>query len=63
MEPLPGGTGAFRIHYGPGYRLYFARGGKTVFLLLCGGDKGTQERDIRMAQRLAREIDDEDYEV
>ena len=63
VKPLPGGIGAFRIHYGPGYRLYFARRGKTVFLLLCGGDKRTQERDIRAAQRLAKEIDDEDHEI
>ena len=41
----------------------FARRGKTVFLLLCGGGKGTQERGIRVAQRLAKEIDDEDHEV
>lgn len=62
VKPLPGGIGAFRIHHGPGYRRCLARRGKTVFLLPFGGDKGTQERAIRMAQSLAREIDDEDYE-
>ena len=41
----------------------FARRGRTVFLLLCGGDRGTQERDVREAQGLAREIDDEDHEI
>lgn len=43
------------IHYGPGYRLYFIRDGATIVVLLCGGDKGSQERDIDRAIRLARE--------
>ena len=43
--------------------LYFVRRGGTVILLLCGGDKGSQERDIAMAQQLAREIDDENHKV
>lgn len=60
---LSGGIGEFRIHQGPGYRLYFVRRGTTVILLLCGGDKGSQERDISLAQQLAREIDDENHEV
>ena len=49
------GNGIFemRIHYGPGYRLYFMRVGETVIALLCGGDKGSQQRDIERAKRLA----------
>ncbi|RCJ27501.1 addiction module protein [Nostoc minutum NIES-26] len=46
------GDGIFelRIDYSPGYRIYFAQEGKTVILLLCGGDKSTQEQDISKAQ-------------
>lgn len=46
-----------RINYGPGYRVYFGQVGSTVVLLLCGGDKSTQEQDIRKAQEYW-----EDYE-
>ena len=42
-----------RIHYGPGYRLYYLREGATLVVLLCGGDKGSQRRDIERAKRLA----------
>jgi len=51
------GNGVFemRIHYGPGYRLYFMREGETVVVLLCGGDKNTQKRDIQHAKQLAKE--------
>ena len=44
-----------RIHYGPGYRLYFLREGRNVIVLLCGGDKDSQSRDIERARRLAGE--------
>ena len=51
------GDGIFemRIHYGPGYRLYFIREGQAVIVLLCGGDKESQRRDIARAKRIARE--------
>lgn len=49
------GISEMLIHYGPGYRLYFIRDGATIVVLLCGGDKGSQERDIDRAKRLARE--------
>jgi len=45
-----------RIHHGPGYRVYFKRSGMEVVILLAGGDKSTQAKDIRMALKLAREI-------
>lgn len=45
-----------KIDHGPGYRVYFVQQGKVVVILLCGGDKGSQERDIRTAKRLAREL-------
>ncbi len=51
------GDGVFEmcIHYGPGYRLYFIREEETVVVLLCGGDKDSQERDIARAKRIAKE--------
>jgi putative addiction module killer protein len=51
-----GGIGEMCIDYGPGYRLYFVRHGSRLIVLLCGGDKSTQQRDIRRAQTLAKEL-------
>ena len=45
-----------RVHAGPGYRVYFTRKGATVYLLLAGGDKSTQKRDIARAKAMAREL-------
>ncbi|PPQ39546.1 type II toxin-antitoxin system RelE/ParE family toxin [Rhodopila globiformis] len=45
-----------RIHYGPGYRVYYKQTGRTVIILLCGGDKSTQDRDIRQARELAATV-------
>lgn len=53
------GVSEIRVHYGPGYRVYFTRRGDTIIFLLCGGDKGSQTRDIRRAHEMAKEIDDE----
>ena len=49
------GISELRIHYGPGYRIYFHRQDNTVVILLCGGDKGSQARDIDTAKRLLAE--------
>jgi len=54
-----GGVRELRVHYGPGYRVYFAQTGRIVLLLLCGGDKSTQRRDIERAKRLLRNIREE----
>jgi putative addiction module killer protein len=55
MESVGQGISELRIHYGPGYRIYFQRRGKTIIVLLCGGDKSTQAKDIKAAKRLAAE--------
>lgn len=55
-EAVGEGVSEMRIHYGPGYRVYFVREGAAVYVLLCGGDKGSQRRDIASAKRLARKL-------
>jgi putative addiction module killer protein len=47
-----------RIDYEPGYRVYYVQRGAVIVVLLCGGDKRTQQRDIRRAQALAAEVED-----
>jgi putative addiction module killer protein len=54
--PVGDGVSEMRVHVGPGYRVYFIRRGSTVYLLLIGGDKSTQQRDIDRAKRMAREL-------
>jgi putative addiction module killer protein len=53
-EPVGEGVSEMRIHYGPGYRVYFTRRASVVYLLLLGGDKSTQKRDIKHAIEMAR---------
>lgn len=48
--PVGVGISEMRVHFGPGYRLYYARRGRVMYLLLCGGDKSTQKRDIKRAK-------------
>lgn len=55
VRPVGSGVSELRIDYGPGYRVYFTRVGNTVLLLLCGGDKRTQDADIKLAIRLAND--------
>jgi putative addiction module killer protein len=56
VKSVSGGVRELRIHAGPGYRVYFAQSSKVVLLLLCGGDKSTQVRDIAKALRLLKGI-------
>lgn len=53
--PVGKGVSELRIHHGPGYRVYFHRRGDSIIVLMCGGDKSSQSRDIKTALRLAKE--------
>ncbi len=55
-EPVGDGVFELRIHFGPGFRVYFGLHGENVVLLLCGGDKGSQNRDIVAARRYWQEF-------
>jgi putative addiction module killer protein len=57
VRPVGSGVSELRIHHGPGYRVYFVQRGPTLIVLLCGGDKRTQSRDIETARILARELE------
>lgn len=50
------GVSEMRITYGPGYRVYFVQDGDTVVILICGGDKSSQSRDIAQAKQMAKEL-------
>lgn len=56
MKPVGEGVRELRIDYGPGYRVYYVKRGAAYVLLLCGGDKGSQDDDIRRAKALAQEL-------
>jgi putative addiction module killer protein len=58
-EPVGESVSEMRIHIGPGYRVYFTRRREAVFLLLLGGDKSSQRRDIKRAIAMARTLDEE----
>lgn len=59
VKSIGGRVSELRIDHGPGYRLYFTRRDQTLILLLCGGDKGSQQRDIRRALSLALDVEDQ----
>jgi putative addiction module killer protein len=55
-KPVVDGISELRIDYGPGYRIYYVQQGSTLVVLLAGGDKSSQERDIRLAKQIARDL-------
>lgn len=56
VQPVGEGVSEMRIHFGPGYRVYFKQQGRILIILLAGGDKSTQAKDIRTALKLARNL-------
>ncbi|MEA2793854.1 MAG: hypothetical protein QOI87_1234 [Bradyrhizobium sp.] len=56
VKPVGEGVSEMRVPLGPGYRVYFKQTAKAVILLLCGGDKSTQEKDIKRAKEIAAEL-------
>jgi len=56
VKPVGEGVSELRIDYGPGYRVYYKKHGQKVVILLAGGDKNTQAKDIKTALRLARNL-------
>ena len=56
IRPVGDGDSELRIHYGPGYRIYLTKHGDAVVILLAGGDKSSQDKDIRLAKDLARNL-------
>jgi putative addiction module killer protein len=58
VAPVGDGVSELRIDYGPGYRVYFKQQGRRLIVLLAGGEKSTQSKDIRTALKLARELEE-----
>jgi putative addiction module killer protein len=56
VKPVGEGVSEMRLTYGPGYRVYYKQTGKTIMLILCGGDKSTQDNDIKRAKEIAAQL-------
>jgi putative addiction module killer protein len=62
VESIGEGCSEMKIHYGPGDRVYYKDTGREIIIILCGGDKSTQQSDIEKAKQLANEEEEEDNE-
>ena len=62
VEPIGEGCSEMKIDYGPGYRVYYKDTGREIIIILCAGDKSSQQKDIERAKQLAREDEEEDDE-
>ena len=62
VKPVGSGISELRIDYGPGYRVYYLREGHRLILLLCGGDKSSQQKDIEEAKRIAADWKSDEQE-
>lgn len=58
VAPVGDGVSELRVHYGPGYRVYFVRRGQVLIILLCGGSKKSQAKDIAQAKAIEEELED-----
>jgi putative addiction module killer protein len=58
VQPVGEGISELRIHHGAGYRVYYTQRGEQLIVLLCGGDKDSQDRDIANAKKLASELEE-----
>jgi putative addiction module killer protein len=56
VEAVGEGVSEMKIDFGPGYRVYYKQTGKTIILILCGGDKSTQDKDIKRAKQIVSEL-------
>jgi len=61
VKAVAKGVSELRIHFGPGYPVYLTQRGEKIIVLLCGGDKGSQKRDIARAVELNEQLKDEDH--
>ncbi len=58
VKAVGNGVSELRIHYGPGYRVYFVQKDGAIIMLLCGGEKSSQDRDIEFAKKLAQGLEE-----
>ena len=56
VKPVGAGVSEMRVHHGPGYRVYYKQTEKTIIVILCGGDKSTQDSDIKRAKEMAAKL-------